>query len=101
MTSGSQLQQDPESRRGFRGKTLRDAGITGRSIGVGCAMSALIAVGAPYGRQIIQGTAMALTSVTPAAFFLLFVLLLSVHILLGLCRPSWAFRRNSATAFSP
>ena len=43
---------------------------------------------------MIQGTSLALTSATPAAFFLFFILLLTLHILLGLCRRSWCFTRG-------
>jgi hypothetical protein len=66
-----------------------ETAITTRGILIGCLMAVLIAVGAPYGRQVIQGTSLALTSATPAAFFLFFVLLLTIHILLGLCRHHW------------
>jgi len=57
-------------------------------------LCAIIAVGAPYARQIVKGTALALTSATPVAFFLLFVLLLTLHLLLGRCRRKWAFTRG-------
>jgi len=72
----------------------RIAGITLRSFVVGCLMSGLIAVGIPYGSMVIQGTRLGLSSCTPAAFFLLFVLLLSVHLLLGLLKRSWAFQQG-------
>lgn len=68
--------------------------ITLRGVLVGGLMCAVIAVAAPYGRHIIQGTALALTSATPIAFFLLFVLLLSIHLLLGWLRRDWAFKRG-------
>ena len=68
--------------------------ITGRGIVVGCLLALCISIGAPYGRQVIQGTSLALTSATPAAFFLFFILLLTLHILLGLCRRSWCFTRG-------
>lgn len=72
----------------------RIAGITLRSFAVGCLMSALIAVGIPYGSMVIQGTRLGLSSCTPAAFFLFFVLLLSAHLLLGLLGRRWAFQRG-------
>ena len=72
---------------------LRTA-VTWRGVLVGSLLCALIAVGAPYARQIIKGTALALTSATPVAFFLLFVLLLTLHLLLGRCRREWAFTRG-------
>ena len=77
------------------------ASVTWRGVLVGCLLCALIAVGAPYGRQIVKGTALALTSATPAALFLLFVLLLTGHLLLGWCRRRWAFSRGELiTAFT-
>ena len=71
-----------------------DSTITGRGIVVGCLLALCISIGAPYGRQVIQGTSLALTSATPAAFFLFFILLLTLHTLLGLCRRSWCFTRG-------
>ena len=60
----------------------------------GCLLCAIIAIGAPYGRQIIKGTAMTLTSATPAALFLFFVFLLSVQLLLGAWKHHWRFQRG-------
>lgn len=74
--------------------TPADSTITLRGIVIGCLLALGIAIGAPYGRQVIQGTSLALTSATPAAFFLFFVLLLTLHILLGFCRRSWRFTRG-------
>ena len=68
--------------------------ITLRGISIGALMSVIIAIGAPYCRQVIQGTSLALTSATPAAFFLLFVLLLTIHILLCLGHHSWGLKRG-------
>ena len=59
------------------------AAITGRSILVGAALSLVIAIGIPYGSMVVQGSRLGLSSATPAAFFLLFVLLLTVQIALG------------------
>ena len=73
--------------------SLRTA-VTWRGVLVGSLLCTLIAVGAPYARHIIKGTALALTSATPVAFFLLFVLLLTLHLLLGWCRREWAFTRG-------
>ena len=68
--------------------------VTVRGILIGCVLCAIIAIGAPYGRQLIKGTSLALTSATPAAFFLFFVLLLTLHLILGWCRRSWALKRG-------
>ena len=70
------------------------AHVTGRGIFIGCVLCAVIAIGAPYGRQLIQGTSLALTSATPIAFFLFFVLLLTLHLVLGWCRSGWALQRG-------
>ena len=59
------------------------AAITGRSILVGAVLSLVIAVGIPYGSMVVQGSRLGLSSATPAAFFLLFVLLLTLQIALG------------------
>ena len=67
------------------------ASVTMRTILCGCALSALIAIGVPYGSMLIQGTRMGLSSATPAAFFLFFVLLLSLHLGLGALKRVWAF----------
>ena len=66
--------------------------ITLRGILVGSAMCLVIAIGVPYGGMVIRGTRLGLSSLTPAAFFLLFVLLVSVHLLLGSLRRRWAFQ---------
>ena len=68
--------------------------VTLRGFLVGCLMSVVIAIGIPYGSMVIQGSRLGLSSCTPAAFFLLFVLLATVHILLGLLKRSWAFTRG-------
>jgi hypothetical protein len=68
--------------------------VTLRGFLVGCLMCVLIAVGIPYGSMVIQGTRLGLSSCTPAAFFLLFMLLATVHILLGLVKRDWAFQRG-------
>ena len=82
------------ARRSDSEPSAEGAAVTWRGVLVGCGLCALIAIGAPYSRQIIKGTALALTSATPVAFFLLFVLLLSLHLFLGWCRRSWAFTRG-------
>ncbi len=67
--------------------------VTLRGLAVGAVMCAVIAVGIPYGSMVVQGTRMGLSSCTPAAFFLLFVLLLTVQVLLGTVRRTWALSR--------
>jgi len=72
----------------------RVSGITLRSFVLGCLMCVLIATGIPYGSMVVQGTRLGLSSCTPAAFFLLFVFLLSVHVFLGFLKRRWAFQRG-------
>jgi len=71
----------------------KGSGITLRGILVGCVMCVVIALGAPYTTMLIRGTPMGFSSCTPAAFFLLFVVML-FHILLRLCARRWALRRG-------
>ncbi|NKB69116.1 MAG: hypothetical protein GKR89_18765 [Candidatus Latescibacteria bacterium] len=71
-----------------------DAQITLRGIAVGALLSAIIAVGVPYGGLVIQGTRLGLSACTPAAFFLFFLFLLMVQLPLGLIRRSWALQRG-------
>ena len=73
--------------------TLQGRSVTYRGIFVGAVMCAIIAVGIPYGSMVVQGTRLGLSSCTPAAFFLLFVLLLTLQIALGVMRRSWALSR--------
>ena len=56
------------------GERLRDTAVTVRGLCVGCVLALGSAIGAPYGRQVIPGTSLALTSATPAAFFIFFLL---------------------------
>ena len=66
--------------------------ITLRSLFFGACMCGIIAVGIPFGSMVIQGTRLGLSSCTPAAFFLLFLLLLSVNLILGLLKRRWALQ---------
>jgi hypothetical protein len=70
------------------------SGVTLRAILIGCGLAALIAIGVPYGSMVIQGSRLGLSSATSAAFFLLFVLLLTLHLCLGLLNRAWAFGRG-------
>jgi hypothetical protein len=60
-----------------------------RAMLVGCLCCSVIAVGLPFAEFVIQGSRLGLSSSTPAAFFLLFILLP----LLGTIRRSWLFNR--------
>ena len=56
------------------------SGVTLRAFVTGALLSAGVAVGIPYGSMVVQGTRLGLSSSTPAAFFLLFIFLLSVQV---------------------
>ena len=71
-----------------------DTYISWRSLLVGAFMCLVIAVGIPYGSMVVQGTRLGLSSCTPAAFFLLFVLLVTLHLALRLMHRQWAFKRG-------
>jgi hypothetical protein len=55
---------------------------------VGMGLCLAISIGLPYGEFIIQGTRLGLSSSTPAAFFLLFLLVVLVQPLLSVVRWS-------------
>ena len=86
------LRRIPASYRQREGRRDPATGrsVTGRALLTGCFLAALIAVGVPYGSMVVQGSRLGLSSATPAAFFLLFVLLLIGQIALG----RWRFRRG-------
>ena len=65
-----------------------------RAMLAGMLLCGLIAAGLPYGEFVIQGTRLGLSSSTPAAFFLLFVLMVLVQPLLGAMRRLWLFTRG-------
>ena len=56
---------------------------TPRAIAIGAALAAVIGVGVPYGSLVVQGTDLALTANTPAAFVLLFAWILLAQTGLG------------------
>ena len=70
-----------------------ESAVTLRGIAVGCLLCAVIGVGAPYTTMLLRGTPMGMSSSTPAAFFLLFLVMV-VHVLLRCCRRSWGFTRG-------
>ncbi|MXY82316.1 MAG: hypothetical protein F4Y91_09690, partial [Gemmatimonadetes bacterium] len=81
-------------RRVVRRDQTTGRGATGRALLTGGLLAALIAIGVPYGGMVVQGSRLGLSSATPAAFFLLFVLLLTVQVGLGAVRREWAFGRG-------
>ena len=64
---------------------------------VGMGLCLAISIGLPYGEFIIQGTRLGLSSSTPAAFFLLFLLVVLVQPLLSVVR--WSLNRAEPFCF--
>ncbi len=56
-------------------------------------LSALVAVGMPYGEFLVRGVRFGVSSSTPGAFFVLFLVLVGVQPLLGRLRRSWMLTR--------
>ena len=83
-----------EDRDRSRTRPGQNSTITLRGVLVGGVMCAVIGLGAPYTTMLLKGTRMGFSSCTPAAFFLLFVLMVSIHLLLGLLGKRWAFQRG-------
>ena len=76
--------------QGDRPTALLAGGCSARALVLGAVLCALIALGVPYGGLVVQGTRLGLSSLAPAAFFLLFLLLVVVQPLLRLLRRGWA-----------
>ena len=74
--------------------TDHPTGLRLRAVVVGLLLCAGLSAGIPYGEFVIQGTRLGLSSSTPAAFFLLFLMILLVHPALAALRPSWGFSRD-------
>jgi len=70
--------------------------VTARALIVGALMSVVLAVGLPYGGVVVKGSRLGLSTATPAAFFLFFVLMLLVQPALRWIGPGWALRRGEA-----
>ena len=65
-----------------------------RAMAAGLVLCGAIAAGGlPYGEFVIQGTRLGLSSSTPSAFFLLFLLVAIAQPLLGSVRRTWLFTR--------
>ena len=65
-----------------------------RAVFAGMVLCAAIGAGLPYAEFVLKGTQLGLNSATPAAFFLLFALLLIVQPLIGSVRRTWLFTRQ-------
>ena len=68
--------------------------MTKRAIILGSILSLAIGLILPVTEFLIQGTRLGLSSATPAAFFLLFVILIGPQFLLKSLKPKWALKRG-------
>lgn len=68
--------------------------MTKRAILLGAILSLAIGLLLPVTEFLIQGTRLGLSSATPAAFFLLFVILLGPQLLVKSAKPRWALKRG-------
>ncbi len=68
--------------------------MTKRAILLGCILSLGIGLILPVTEFLIQGTRLGLSSATPAAFFILFVILVGPQFLVKCLRPKWALKRG-------
>ncbi len=75
-----------------------DRGIRAPAMLLGMGMALLLAAGLPYGEFLLKGTRMGLSSATPGALFLLFLLVLAVQPLLGSVRRHWMLTRPELIA---
>ncbi len=68
--------------------------MTKRAILLGAILSLVIGLILPVTEFLIQGTRLGLSSATPAAFFLLFIILIGPQLLLKYVKPKWALKRG-------
>ena len=69
-----------------------NATITWRGMLLGSLLCVAIALGVPYTTMVLKGTPMGFSSSTPAAFCLLFFVLILVHVLLALLKRRWGLQ---------
>lgn len=69
-----------------------NATITWRGLLLGSLLCVAIALGVPYTTMVLKGTPMGFSSSTPAAFCLLFFVLIFVHVLLALLKRRWGLQ---------
>jgi hypothetical protein len=68
--------------------------MTKRSIIIGAILSLGIGLILPVTEFLIQGTRLGLSSATPIAFFLLFVILIGPQFIIRCIKPNWALERS-------
>jgi len=67
--------------------------VTARALLIGAVLCIVLGLALPFAEFYVQGTRLGLSSATPAAFFLLFIILIGPQLLLKWVRPKWAFTR--------
>jgi hypothetical protein len=68
--------------------------MTKRAFLIGSALSLAIGLTLPVTEFLIQGTRLGLSSATPAAFFMLFLILIGPQLFLKSLKPGWALSRG-------
>ena len=75
-----------------RARERPDAHITFRGLFLGALLCVAIALGVPHTTMLVKGTPMGFSSSTPAAYCLLFFLLITVHVALALPKRQWGLQ---------
>ena len=75
-----------------RARERPDAHITFRGLFLGALLCVAIALGVPHTTMLVKGTPMGFSSSTPAAYCLLFFLLITVHVVLALPKRQWGLQ---------
>ena len=75
-----------------RARERPDAHITFRGLFLGALLCVVIALGVPHTTMLVKGTPMGFSSSTPAAYCLLFFLLITVHVVLALPKRQWGLQ---------
>ena len=70
-----------------------EAGPRAYALWVGLGLVVLISAATPYNEMMVRGSRLGLSSLTPAAFFVLLVWMLIVNPLLKTIHPDWGLRR--------
>ena len=77
-------------------ENANDRAVTFRAVVIGAALSCFLGYALPYAGCVLRGSRMGMSTATPAAFFLLFVLMLFVQPFLRMIGPRWPLNRGEA-----
>ena len=83
-----------------RARERPDAHITFRGLFLGALLCIAIALGVPHTTMLVKGTPMGFSSSTPAAYCLLFFLLITVHVALALPKRQWGLQWGELVTIS-